>query len=202
VVDEIKPDVVIVAAGGKHSFPAIPGFESTKVTTSADLHRQLKMALRFFTPQAIERLTKIWMPVGKRVVVIGGKIQGCETAEFLTKRGRQVTLVDTEEALGEGMTGDDKALLFPWFDKKGVKRYMGVKFESISNGKLNVTTKDGQKITLEGDTLMTALPLSVNTEIMDKMKGKAPEVYFIGDCNDPKLIAEATAAGALTASKI
>ena len=202
VIAELKPEVIIVAAGGKHSLPDIPGFKSARVTTSSDLHRQLKRALRFFSPQTMEKLTKIWMPVGKKVVVIGGRIQGCETAEFLTKRGRQVTIVDSADALGEGMTGDDKALLFPWFDKKGVKRYMGVKFESIAGGKLNVTTKDGQKLTLEGDTVMTALPLSPNNDIMNQMKGKAPEVYFIGDCTDPKLISEATATGALIASAI
>ena len=29
-----------------------------------------------------------------------------------------------------------------------------------------------------------------NDELMAKFKGKAPEVYFVGDCADPKLIAE------------
>ena len=96
------------------------------------------------------------------------------------------------------MTGDDKFLLFPWFDKKGVKRYLGAKYENISKGKLTITTKEGQKLTLEADTIMTALPLSPNTEIMNSLKGKAPEVYFVGDCNDPKLISEATATGAVT----
>ena len=41
-----------------------------------------------------------------------------------------------------------------------------------------------------------------NDELMAKFKGKAPEVYFVGDCADPKLIAEATATGALTAAKL
>jgi hypothetical protein len=52
----------------------------------------------------------------------GGQIHGCEIAEFLVNRVRQVTIVDEapEDMPGEGMTGDDKYLLFPWFDKKGV----------------------------------------------------------------------------------
>ncbi len=201
-IEQLKPDVIIVAAGGKHTMPSIKGFESTRVTTSADLHKQLKRFLKYFSPQTLEKLTKFYMPVGKSVVVIGGRIHGCETAEFLIKRDREVTIVDSVDNLGEGMTGDDKALLFPWFDKKGVKRYLGVKFDSISNGKLNITTKDGEKLELEAKTLMTALPLSPNSELMAKFKGKAPEVYFVGDCNDPKLIAEATATGALTAAAL
>jgi 2,4-dienoyl-CoA reductase (NADPH2) len=202
VINQIKPEVIIVAVGGKHTVPDIPGFDSVKVITSANLHAQIKPLLKYFSPQTMERLTKLYMPVGKTIVLIGGRIQGCETAEFLTKRGRKVTIVDTSENIGEGMTGDDKALLFPWFDKKGVKRYLGAKLERIANGKLNIVTKEGEKITLEADTLMTALPLAPNDDLMKKFQGKAPEVYFVGDCSDPKLIAEATATGALTAAKL
>jgi len=72
------------------------------------------------------------MPVGKRVIVIGSTIHGCEVAEFLIKRGRYVTIVDSIDSLGEGMTGDDMFQLFPWFDKKGVKRYLRVKYNEIS----------------------------------------------------------------------
>jgi 2,4-dienoyl-CoA reductase (NADPH2) len=202
VIDEIKPQVIIVAAGGKHTLPDIKGLAETKIVSSEDLHKRIKPFLRYFSPQMMERLTKLYMPVGNKIVLIGGRIHGCETAEFLTKRGRKVTIVDAVDNLGDGMTGDDKALLFPWFDRKGVKRHLGVKFESIANGKLNILTKEGQKMTLEADTIMTALPLSPNDELMNKFKGKAPEVYFVGDCADPKLIAEATATGALTAAKL
>jgi 2,4-dienoyl-CoA reductase (NADPH2) len=202
VVAELKPDVIIVAAGGKHTKPVIPGFDSAGVKTAAALHQQLKSFLKFFSPQTLAALTRIWMPVGKRVIVIGGRIHGCEMAEFLVKRGRQVTILDEADALGEGMTGDDKYLLFPWFDRKKVTRYMGIKYRNIKNGKVTIQTKDGRELTLEADTVLTALPLSPNKEVMSSLKGKAPEVYFIGDCNDPKLIAEATASGATTASKI
>jgi 2,4-dienoyl-CoA reductase (NADPH2) len=202
VIAKLKPDAIIVAAGGKHTTPNIAGFAAAGVTTSAKLHRQMKSLLRFFSPQMLAGLTKIWMPVGKRVIVIGGRIHGCETAEFLVKRGREVTIIDGEDKLGEGMTGDDKYLLFPWFDKKNVKRYLGVKYNSMSKGKLNITTADGKSLTLEADAIMTALPLSPNNDIMNKLKGKAPEVYYVGDCQDPKLIAEATATGATVAHSL
>jgi 2,4-dienoyl-CoA reductase (NADPH2) len=110
--------------------------------------------------------------------------------------------VDTFENLGEGMTGDDKALLFPWFDKKGVKRYMGARYNRIDDGRLQITTKEGKKVTLSADTIMAALPMQPGNGNVSQFQGLAPEVYLIGDCNDPKLIAEATAAGSLTAHKI
>jgi hypothetical protein len=55
---------------------------------------------------------------------------------------------------------------------------------------------------LEADTIMTAIPMSPNKEFMNKLQGKAPEVYSVGDCQDPKLIEEATTSAALIASNI
>jgi len=202
LISELQPDVVIYAGGGKHFIPGIPGINSRKVVTSGALHRQLKSYLRFFSPQSLARLTKMYMPVGKRVIVIGGKIHGCEVAEFLVKRGRQVTIVDYDDKPGEGMTGDDKYLLFPWFEKKGVKMHLGVKFNQISGGKLNITTREGKNETLDADTIITSLPLKPDTDIINVMTGKAQEVYFIGDCKEPKLIPDAIAAGAIAGNSI
>lgn len=142
------------------------------------------------------------MPVGRRVVVVGGRIQGCEVAEFHVKLGRDVTIVDAEAALGEGMTGDDKFRLFRWFDRKGVRRILGAVCDRISGQGLEITTKNGEKLTLEADTIITALPLVTNPDPVKELEGKAPEVYAVGDCREPGLIAEATAGGAITANAI
>lgn len=202
IIKRLKPDAVIIATGGKHNIPDIPGFAAARVTTSAHLHRRMKFFLRFFSSQTLARLTRLWMPVGRRVIIIGGKIHGCETAEFLAKRGRDVTIVDGEDKLGEGLSLDDKQLLFPWFERKKVKYFLGVKYNSLTKGKLNITTSEGQNLTIEADTIMSALPLSPDNDIINKFKDIAPEVYFIGDCADPGLLAEATSSGALTASKL
>jgi 2,4-dienoyl-CoA reductase (NADPH2) len=202
VIRNINPEAIIVAAGGKNTIPDIAGITDAKVTTSARLNRQMKSLLRYFNPQILGRLTGLWMPVGRRVVIIGGRIHGCETAEFLVKRGREVIIVDGEDRFGEGMTGDDRARLLPWLDNNKVKRFLGVKYNFLTKGKLNITTSDGQNLTLEADTIITALPLSPNNDIMNRFRAKAPEVYFVGDCMDPKLIAEATTAAALVASKL
>jgi 2,4-dienoyl-CoA reductase (NADPH2) len=201
-VDKLKPDVIIIATGGKHTVPDIPGIESKKVVSSAALHNQLKFYLRFFRPQMLEILTRLWMPIGKRVIVIGGRIQGCEVAEFLVKRGRKVTIVDNVDELGEGMTGDDKFQLFPWFEKKGVNKFLEVKYNEITSKGLTITTKDGKNLTLEADTIVTSLPVQADLGFIKSLEGKAPEVYSIGDCVDSKLIAEATAAGAITGNSI
>ncbi len=67
VIERMKPDVVILATGGLPNVPDIPGIDNKKVVNSSDLHRQLKFFLKFFSPCMLRRLTRLWMPLGKRV---------------------------------------------------------------------------------------------------------------------------------------
>lgn len=195
LVREIKPDAVILAAGGLPASLDIPGINNSNVLKAADLHRRVKPYLRFFGPAVLNRLMKVWMPVGKRVIVIGGTIHGCELAEFLVKRGRKVTIVDTAEIRGEGMVHHLQQQLFIWFEKKGVVIIPGVKFLEITSKGMTLENKDGQKQTIEADTIITALPLVPNTSLLEKIKALVPEVYAVGDCRQPQLIVDAIADG-------
>ena len=83
-------------------------------------------------------------------MIIGGAIQGCQLAEFLVKRGRKVTIVDTEEELGQGLAPERKNRLFLWFNKKGVTLVPGVKLQEITAKGLTVITKEGKRETIRG----------------------------------------------------
>ena len=86
---ELKPDRLILATGGLPATPEIPGLgECRKVVRSAELMETARRALGFASPETLRRLTRWWMPLGRRVVIIGGAIHGCELAEFLTKRAK------------------------------------------------------------------------------------------------------------------
>jgi 2,4-dienoyl-CoA reductase (NADPH2) len=195
VIEEVKPDVLILAAGGAPSIPAIPGINNRKVIDNAKLHRTLKFYMKFFGPKLLERLTRLWMPVGKRVVIIGGALQGCQLAEFLVKRGRKVTIVDTAEKLGEGMLSDDPDRLFKWLSKKGATMLTQVKYEEITGEGLVITTKDGVRHALEADTIITALPLQPGANLLKNLEEKIPEVHRIGDYREPGYMYDAIADG-------
>ena len=202
LVEKIKPDAVVLATGGIPTVPEIPGINNRKVISVGELHRKLKFYLRVLGPVALRWLTKFWLPIGKRVIVIGGEIQGCELAEFLVKRGRQVTIVHTGEALGEGMIMHLRQQLIMWFEQKGVKMMSGVKYEEITDKGLTLLTREGERQTLEADTIVPALPLTPNTALLESLKGKVPEIYAIGDCNQPRLIVDAIRDGLRTGHNI
>ena len=202
VIEEIKPDVLILATGGAPTIPAIPGINRRKVIDNAKLHLKIKSVMRFLGPKALEQLTKLWMPIGKRVIIIGGALQGCQLAEFLIKRGRKVTIVDTAEKLGEGLISDDPWRLFRWFERKGVVTIAGVRYEEIKEEGLVITTREGERKTLEADTIITALLLQPNIELIKSLEGKVPEIYQIGDCREAGYMPDAIADGSRLARDI
>jgi 2,4-dienoyl-CoA reductase (NADPH2) len=194
MAEKIKPDTVILATGGLSYVPEIPGIYRRNVMTNTKLHRQLKFFLKIFGPNTLRRLTKFWMPLGKRVVIIGGAIQGCELAEFLVKRGRKVTVVDTSKELCEMMPVRNKIKLLIWLPKKGAILISGIKeYVEISKEGLTIITGDGKRQTIEADTIVTALPLKPDSGMMKALEGKVPEIYSVGDCREPRLIIHAVA---------
>ena len=160
--------------------------------------------LRFFSPKTLGRLTRIWMPIGKRVLIIGGAIHGCELAEFLVKRGRNVTIVHSGDRLGDGMTVDDQLRLFPWFKEKGVVSYTGVKYEEITDQGMAITSAKGERLTLAADTIIPSIYLKQDLKLAAIIKGKVPEVYATGSYiqREPDLIVDAVAAGAAIAHQV
>ena len=65
----------------------------------------LDVALKVSSPAKLSKATEHWMPIGKTVIVMGGDAKGVQLTEFLTKRGREVTLVCEEDDMkyGEGL---------------------------------------------------------------------------------------------------
>jgi 2,4-dienoyl-CoA reductase (NADPH2) len=197
----VAPDVLLVAAGAKHGTPDIPGIDSRKVMTSEKLHHQLKSLLRFAEPEFLRWGTKFALPLmlGKEVIIIGGRLHGCQTAEFLVKRGRKVTIVDTcqREQIGEGLLETFmKPWLLLWLEDKGVKILPEVTYERITKEGLAVTTKDGTRQTLKADKILTAMPMLPDAGFVDSFTGAATEVYALGDTREPALIVDAVADGA------
>ena len=193
--DEVKPDVIVVAAGGVPGTLSIPGIESSKVMASSELRDKARLALRLLGPKSVGRITKTWLPVGKKVVIIGGGIQGCETAEFLVKRGRSVTMVEATDKVGMEIPLLQRILLLPWLAKKGATILTEVTYQEINEKGLVVIDKEGRTQTLEADTILVALPLKPDTSLYEALNGKAADVQMIGDCKEPGLIIDAIAAG-------
>ena len=202
LADATKPDVIVVAAGGVADSPDIPGIDGGNVLTAAELRDKARLALRVLGPKSLGRVTKSWLPVGKRVVIVGGGIQGCETAEFLVKRCRKVTIVEATDQVGMEMVMLQRILLLPWLEKKGAEILKEVTYDRITDEGMTVTGKDGVQRTIEADTILITVPLKPNRGLAESLRNSAPEVHVLGDCRQPGLIIDAIADGFVTGKAV
>jgi 2,4-dienoyl-CoA reductase (NADPH2) len=198
VVKRENPDALIIAAGAAHTKFDLPGADSPKVVQTEKLHGMLKFFLKFFTSDQMAKLSKLWMPVGKTVVVMGGTLHGCELAEYLTKRNRKVVMVHNgpEEELGDRMTIDDLDNLWPWLKQNHVPVWAGVEYQKITSKGLEVSLKDKRKYVMKGRNIITTQDWGPNTSVAEQFKGLVAETHIIGSCKEPGLIVDAMRDGA------
>ena len=159
--------------------------------------------MKFFGTGTLRSLSKLYLPVGKKIVVVGSGLQGCELAEFFIRRGRQVTLVDTAENPGGDMVDVLFGYLFAWLAQKDVVFINGVReYSRITKDGLIIVDKNGKELLIEADSIIPALPLAPDTRLLPKIRGMVPEVYAVGDCKEPLLIVDAINSGMTTAKEV
>ncbi len=191
-----RPDAVIVAAGGKPAALDIPGIDRRSVLTSRALERRVAPFLRLFGPELLGRLTRLWLPVGRRVVIVGGLLHGCQLAAFLVKRGRQVTIVEASNDPGAGIPVAMKPRLQEWLAGNGVTILTEAECLKVTDEGIIVRTREGTVRTVAADSVITALPPGPNLALAKELEGVVSEVFSIGDRDEPHLILQAIAGGA------
>lgn len=161
VVAQLKPDVVILAAGGMPIVPAIPGTSRGNVVTAWDVLNGKE--------------------TGNRVVVVGGGMVGCETADFLAEKGKKVTVVEMLPAIAQDMGFIRRGLLLDRFAEYPVEVKTDTEIrEIVADG---VITGDGEKIT--ADTVVLALGVIASRELEISLSSKSWVLYCVGDCDTP-----------------
>ncbi len=176
MIEELKPEVVLLATGIKPLVPEILGLDKAHVVQAGDVLEDK-------------------VEVGDRVIVIGGELVGCETAEFLVGKGKKVTVMrrGPEMALRVGFTR--RIFFLNRLLEKGVTLFTEVRYNEVIPRGLVVTTIEGEKETIEADTIVLAAGSIPNKKLYEEIKGKVPETHLIGDCAEPRTICEAVADG-------
>jgi len=140
--------------------------------------------------------------VGEWVVVIGGELVGCETAEFLADRGKKVVITRRGDLMAVDVPGCTRALLLRRLVEKGVILMPKVKYEEITQAGLMISSGGSHKTLLRADTIILAAGSNPNNDLFKTLKGQVPECYAIGDCVKPRHILEAVEEGMDVALKI
>ncbi|HZK66646.1 MAG TPA: FAD-dependent oxidoreductase [Chloroflexota bacterium] len=177
-----KPDAVIVATGAKPLIPDLKGATGPTVITAWD-------ALR-------------GQPVGAKVLVVGGGMVGCETADFLASHGRKVTVIEMLPDVAQDVEGSVRSFLLERLQAGGVHIETGVTVQQFGEDGA-VVNKDGVEEKLAGfDTIILAMGVKAVNTLKSELEGKVPEVYTVGDAVKPRKAMEAVEEGARIAVHI
>ena len=225
LVDEIKPDVVVVAVGGKTRLPEVPGVDKPSVRGRSVMEQMfgggksnngkkkdfwVKLALPFlsmvnkvyYNPNIVRKLLKYdFVFFRKQNAILGGGFAGLEMAELLTNSGKKVSaLIEEGEHIGANI-----GPIHRWVFKKALRDH---NVPLLKQAKVLEITDDAVEVEVEANRQSvganTVVPTEIdrNTALYDQIRDKVQDVHLIGDANKAGMLMEAYAAGFLTGNAI
>ena len=200
---QLRPDHVIVATGARREAPEIPGKHQRHVFDG----EQMRSLLLGGKTDAISKLnlleramvvmgqavgatrsiglvrwfSRLWMPVGQRVVIVGGGLVGIELAEFLVERGRLVTVLDPDEKLAPELSIVRRARVLHELKDHGCVMLSNV--SNIACERHRVTyDHNGEQHSIAADSVILALGAMGDTRVADSLSAAGLSVSVVGDC--------------------
>jgi 2,4-dienoyl-CoA reductase-like NADH-dependent reductase (Old Yellow Enzyme family)/thioredoxin reductase len=167
LLDELRPDAVIVATGALPAVPPIPGLHASHVVTAW---------------QALAETAA----VGARAVVIGGGAVGVETALFLAPRGVHVTIVEMLDQIAS----DESATIVPFLHAQLANHHVDV----LTGHRVVEVTARGVVVAAAGaaaqgdsrelacDTVVVAAGTRRQETFESDIRSRGIECHVIGDC--------------------
>ncbi|MCV7090957.1 FAD-dependent oxidoreductase [Mycobacterium interjectum] len=199
------PDAVVVATGGHVAVPAIPGADLPHVRTGPALRELFAgWRQRLVRPAAFRLATRAWMPIGRRVAIIGGDLVALELAEFLASRGRQVSILEPGKDIAPEVGNKRKTEHMDRLDRLGVTVHVRAAVDRITARDVVFTPAGGAPRELPADSVVVAGTVQPDTRLFDSLVAALPgsEVHAAGDCTGLGLIRKATEEGARAACAI
>jgi 2,4-dienoyl-CoA reductase (NADPH2) len=196
----LDPDAVVVATGGRVVAPKIPGDDLRHVVSGSQLRELFAgRAGRLVRPGRIRLASRLWMPLGRRIAIVGADLAAIELAEFLSDRGRSVAVLEAGERIAPEVGPKRRGEQMDRLDRAGVKLNIGVEIERISREGVWLRRARGGPALVEADTVLLAGSLEADTTLFEALRGRVPELHAVGDCTGLGLIHKATAEAARVA---
>ncbi len=183
-VRRLKPDVVILATGGIPVIPQeIPGSDGKNVVTAWDVLTGHVLA-------------------GPQILVLGGGVVGCETADFLAHPvddlrpgGNRVTVIEMLDNVALDERSSWRSLLIQRLRTKGVGIITGAKVVEIFPDGVKYIQAGLEKTIRGMDTIVVAMGTACNDALVERLRCISRHILVVGDAKEPRRALEAIAEG-------
>jgi pyruvate/2-oxoglutarate dehydrogenase complex dihydrolipoamide dehydrogenase (E3) component len=175
---------MVLALGADAAMPPIPGIEHA-----------IKAFDTYFLPDA---------RIGKRVVMLGGGLVGCEVGLELVQKGHEVLVIEMKERLVAEAIGIHRTALLDRMDQVGIRSMVNTTCKAIQAEGVLVADAAGKETLLPADTVVIALGYKARAGSVQSLRdaaGKA-QVFQVGDCVRPAKVGEAVQEGYTAAMSI
>jgi len=169
LIDDFKPDQVILATGSMPDMPVIKGLFKTQMDliTNVDLLEKKETA-------------------GDRVIVLGGGMTGLITADVLADQGREVVVLNRKKSFAEEMSSNDRYYLRERLKKGNVVLHKNVAVKEFTPDGV-VFKSNGETHTLSGFHTVVISEKHQSVRDAKKLEKNADiPFYLIGDAKTPR----------------
>ncbi len=210
----LAPDELIVATGAALAMPdfriddasAVVGgdqlralFEGRRVTAPGlPLWLRLGSALfgrvllsRIITPALLRAASRFYLPLGRRVAIVGGDLAAIELAEFLAKRGRRVSLLYNGDQIAPEIGPKRRLEHELRLEGLMVSINCGVTLDSIRGTALCYSV-GGKAASLTVDSIVLPGEPMPNLSLHEAAQAAGLSSHAIGDCTGLGLIVKAS----------
>lgn len=223
LLSSLNADHVFVATGARRDAPDITGANMKHVWSGDELRRLMtgdradeiakaKLSLTQRTMMkagslsgatnsrdALQGLSKLWMPLGKHVVIIGGGLVGLELAEFLIERGRTVTVLEPGVSLGSELAIVRRWRVLDNLSDHNVPMLTQCEVTRIDRDQVHYFDTDQNPQSVAANSVVLAIGAGPDRSLADKLAQSGLPVTAIGDCEHLGYIEGALSSGTTAA---
>lgn len=185
---ELKPDHVIIATGAvPMRFPSAENTpQKAKIIQAVDVLREKR-------------------ELPGNVAVIGGGPVGLDVAEYLADMGSKVTAIEMKKRAGGNLEWNTSKMKIAALQEKGVTLLVKSKVVRVQpQSSMVYINSEGIEYTIGADFIVLALGSEPDNNLKSKIENLKPEikVTVIGDCKEPRGLADAISEGSEAALRL
>ena len=178
LLDDIAPDIAVLATGSLPDTPIIKGFSGTQM--------------------AIYSVVEVMggeLPEGNRVIVLGGGQSALMLADFLAEAGKTVVVLNRGRHFGEEMSSNDRFYLRERLNRNKVHLYKNVVVEVFLPRGARFRAGEKTDVLDDMDALVISESMTAIRPDRRLFKDRATVVHMIGDAKEPRNLMLAVAEG-------